>query len=70
MAELGSSGLYLKMATPNILTNELVVKINRQIRENHCFTITEVMFQFPQILQNFLHEAVMQKLGYHEFFAR
>uniref|UniRef100_A0A8C5SQD0 Mos1 transposase HTH domain-containing protein n=1 Tax=Laticauda laticaudata TaxID=8630 RepID=A0A8C5SQD0_LATLA len=55
---------------PNIVTDELVAKVDDKIRENRRFTVTELLLSFPQISRSLLHEIVTQKLGYHKFCAR
>ncbi|GBN27128.1 hypothetical protein AVEN_120324-1 [Araneus ventricosus] len=55
---------------PNLVTDELTIKINEKIRENHCLTITQLLLEFPQISGSLLHEIVVRKLGYHKFRAR
>lgn len=39
-----------------IVTDKLVAKVDVKIQENRLFTITELLFSFPQISQNWLHE--------------
>lgn len=36
---------------PNIVTEALVAQIDDKIRENYRLTITELSFEFPQILR-------------------
>ena len=55
---------------PSVLTDKLVEKNNKKIRENRRFTITELSHEFPQISCSLLHEAVTIKLGYHKFCAQ
>lgn len=59
-----------KSGRPSIVTDELVAKVDDNIRENRRFTITELSLCFPQVSRTLLFEIVTQKLGYHKFCAR
>ena len=54
---------------PTIVTDELFAKINEMFHENCRFTFADFSLEFPQISRSLLHEIVMEKLGYHNFFA-
>lgn len=55
---------------PFILTDELVMKIDKKFCENCLFTITEPSEHFYQISRSLVHEDVIGKLGFHKFCAR
>lgn len=53
-----------------MINDDLVEKINKKVKENRRFAITELSECFPQISPTVLYEIVGQKLGYHKFCAR
>uniref|UniRef100_A0A1B6H756 THAP-type domain-containing protein n=1 Tax=Homalodisca liturata TaxID=320908 RepID=A0A1B6H756_9HEMI len=55
---------------PSLVSDELVAKIQKTIRENRHFTITELSEHFPHISRSLVHEILVNKLGYHKFSAR
>jgi hypothetical protein len=55
---------------PSIMTDDLLAKVDEKIRENHRFTITELLLCFPQVSRTLLFEIVTHKLGYHKFCAK
>ncbi|GFU75906.1 HTH_48 domain-containing protein [Trichonephila clavipes] len=59
-----------KGGRPSILTNVLVAIVDEMIRENQCFTITELSLSFPKVSWILLFEIVTRKLGYRNFCAR
>lgn len=69
--EKSSGILCLKMTASICMMNRvniIIDKINIHIHENHCFTITELLHKFPQILY-ILYEAITVTLGYYKFCA-
>jgi hypothetical protein len=55
---------------PSVVNDDLVQSVNKKIRENRHFTISELSFEFPHISRTVLYEIVTHKLGYHKFCAR
>jgi transposase len=55
---------------PFVVNDDLVQSVNKKIRENQRFTISELSFEFPHISCTILYEIVTHKLGYHKFCAR
>jgi hypothetical protein len=52
------------------VNDDLVQSVNKKIRENWRFTISEFWFEFPHVSRTVLYEIVTHKLGYHKFCAR
>ena len=55
---------------PSVITDTLKQKVNRIIRENRHFTISEVYEQFPEVSRTFVYEIVTEHLQYRKIFAR
>jgi hypothetical protein len=55
---------------PTVVTQELVQMIDKKVRENRRFTISELSHQFPQISRALLHKVITEDLGYWKFCAR
>jgi len=49
---------------PSVITDALKQKMNRIIRENRHFTISEVYEQCPQVSRRFVYEIVTEHLQY------
>src|SRR5215469_6009725 len=55
---------------PSVITDDVVEKVNTTIRGNHCFTISELSLEFPQVLRSVIYDIVTEKLGYKKPCAR
>jgi hypothetical protein len=47
---------------PSVIADALKQKVNRIIRENRHFTISEVYEQYPELSRTFVHEIVTEHL--------
>ena len=56
-----------RSARPSEVSDELVKKIEENVRENQQFTISELYKQFVQISRTVLSEVVTEKLAYRKF---
>lgn len=52
---------------PSLVTDDLVKKVAKVVREGGQFTISELSSKFPQISRTVLYEIVTSTLGYHKF---
>lgn len=48
---------------PTLVSDDFVNKTNKKIRENCCFTISDLYVHFKY--RSLKHEIVTEKLGYH-----
>ena len=55
---------------PSVITDALKQKVNRIIRENRHFTISEVYEQCPEVPRTVLYEIVTEHSQYHKICAR
>jgi len=55
---------------PSLITDALKQKVNRIIRENRRFTISEVYEQCPEMSRTVVYEIVTEHLQYHKICAR
>ena len=55
---------------PSVITDALKQKVNRIIRENRHFTISEVYEQFPEVSRTVVYEIVTEHLQYRKIYAR
>ena len=55
---------------PSVITDALKQKVNRIIRENRHFTISEVYEQCPEVSRTVVYEIVNQHLQYRKICAR
>lgn len=55
---------------PSVAADDVVLKVDAKVRENRCFTITELSVNLPQIVCSVLYETMTNKLGYHKFCTR
>jgi len=51
---------------PYVITDTLKQKVNRIIRENRHFTISEVYKQCPEVSRTVVYEIVAKHLQYHK----
>ncbi|XP_066904382.1 uncharacterized protein [Halyomorpha halys] len=67
--ENGSTSIYDEDCSGrlSLVTDDLAMQIHPKIRENPRFTIIVGTF-FPNFME--LHQIVVEKLGYHKFYAR
>ena len=54
---------------PSVITDALKQKVNRTIRENRHFTISEVYGQCPDVSRTAVHEIVTEHLQYRKICA-
>jgi hypothetical protein len=47
-----------------------VVSVDQNICERQCFTNSELLCEFPQILHTLLYEIITVRLDYHKFCTR
>jgi hypothetical protein len=55
---------------PSVVSDNLVQSIHQKICERRCFTISELLCEFPQISCTVLYEITTVRLSYHKFCAR
>ena len=55
---------------PLVITDALKEKVNRIIRENRHFTISEVYKQCPEVSRTVVYEIVTEHLQYHKIARR
>ena len=55
---------------PSVITNALKQKLNRIIRENRHFTISEVYEHCPEVSHTVVYETVTEHLQYRKICAR
>ena len=55
---------------PSVITDALKQKVNRIIRENRHFTISEVYEQCPDVSRTVWYEIVTEHLQYRKIYAR
>ena len=53
-----------------VITDALKQKVSRIIRENRCFTVSEVYEQCPEVSRTVVYEIVYEHLQYHKICAR
>jgi hypothetical protein len=51
------------------VSNDLVQSVDQKISERQCFTISELLCEFPQISRAVLYEIITGRLGYQKFCA-
>ena len=68
----GGTGVHdaERSGRPSVITGGLKQKVNRIIRENRHFTISEVYEQCPEVSRTFVYEIVTEHLQYHKICAR
>jgi len=49
---------------PSLVNDDLVHKINERVRDNRCFTVSDLSLHFPQISRTPLYDIVSSHLGY------
>ncbi|GBL93622.1 hypothetical protein AVEN_25621-1 [Araneus ventricosus] len=55
---------------PSVVSDGLVAKVNKKIRENSRFTIRMLCDEFPQISKTVLHGIVINRLNYRKLCSR
>ena len=55
-----------RLGRPSVITDALKQKVNRIIRENRHFTISEVYKQCPEVSCTVVYEIVTEHLQYHK----
>ncbi|GFG34171.1 hypothetical protein Cfor_08156 [Coptotermes formosanus] len=55
---------------PPLVTDDLVERCYKLVRERRRFTTSELSLEFPQVSRTVLYEIVTKKPGYHKFCAR
>ena len=59
-----------RLGRPSVITDALKHKLNRIIRENRHFTISEVYEQYPEVSRSVVYEIVTEHLQYRKICAR
>jgi len=49
---------------PSLVNDDLVRKVNERVRDDRCFTISDLSLYFPQISRTLLYDIVSSHLGY------
>jgi len=55
---------------PSLISDDLLLEIEEEIRANRCATIGELHHIIPEVSKTTIHEAVTEKLGYRKLCAR
>lgn len=55
---------------PSVITEDLVQKVDAKVRENRCFTISSLSYEFPQVSRSVLYETVAKHLNYWKLCSR
>ena len=55
---------------PSLVNDDLVSKVNKRVRDDRLFTISDLSLQFPQISRTLLYDTVGSHLGYRKVCAR
>jgi len=53
-----------------LVNDDLVRKVNKRVRDDRCFTISDLSLHFPQISRTLLCDIVSSHLGYRKVCAR
>jgi len=48
----------------SLVNDDLVRKVNERVRDDRCFTISDLSLNFPQISRTLLYDVVSSHLGY------
>ena len=59
-----------RSGTPSLISDDLLQKIEGEIRANRRVTIRELHHIIPEVSKTTIHEAVIRKLGYRKLCAR
>ena len=59
-----------KSGRPSVITDALKEKVNRIIRENRHFTISEVYEKYPEVSHALVYQIVTEHLQYRKIGAR
>ena len=51
---------------PSLVNDDLVRKVNERVRDDRCFTISDLSLYFPQISRTLLYNIVSSHLGYRK----
>ena len=51
---------------PSLVNDDLVRKINERVRDDRCFTISDLSLHFPHISRTLLYDIVSSHLGYQK----
>ena len=55
---------------PSVIRDDLMEKVNRTIRGNRRFTISDLSLEFPQVSRSVIKDIASEKLGYKKLCAR
>ena len=68
----GQTGVHdaERSGRPSVITDTLKQKVNRIIRKNRDFTISEVYEQCPEVSRTVVYEIVTEHLQYRKICAR
>jgi transposase len=54
---------------PYVVSDDLVQSVDQKICERRCFTISELSCEFRHISNTIFYEIIMDRQGYHNFYA-
>jgi len=60
----------VRSGRPSLVNDDLVHKVNERVRDNRCFTISDLSLHFPQISRALLYDIVSSHLGYQKVCAQ
>jgi len=55
---------------PSVVNDDLVHKVNKRVRDNRCFTISDLSLHFHQISRSLLYDIISSHLGYRKVCAQ
>jgi len=54
----------VRSGRPSLVNGDLVRKVNERVRDDRCFTISDLYLHFPHISRTLLYDIVSSHLGY------
>ena len=51
---------------PSLVNDDMVCKVNERVRDDRCFTISDLSLHFPQVSRALLYDFVSSHLGYRK----
>ncbi|KAL4084383.1 hypothetical protein QTP88_028206 [Uroleucon formosanum] len=60
----------LRSGRPSILTDDILQKVEKAVRDDRRLTLDELSAMFPQLSKSLLHETITESLGFHNLCAR
>jgi len=52
-----------EVARPSLVNDDLVCKVNERVRDDRCFTTSDLYLHFPQVSRTVLHDFVSSHMG-------